>query len=205
MRKLTTAELVATKPSPEEFERWPRFPVSVLCDNIRSLDNVGIIFRISDAARIAKLYLCGITGYPPLPEGDTRLPYVSERAGRVIAKTAIETTKYVPWQHREEAGDVLREQKTLGSQIVVLEQTATSVDYTVAQYQFPLCLVLGHEREGVADDVLALADLVIQIPMHGMGNSLNVATAYGIVVYELLRRCVHPLNEKAREEARSRT
>lgn len=97
MEKLTTAELVARKPSLEEFARWPRYPIYVVCDNIRSLMNVGLIFRLCDAARIEKLYLCGITGYPPVPR-DTRPPWVSERAGRVIAKTAIHTVQYVPWE-----------------------------------------------------------------------------------------------------------
>lgn len=189
MEKLTTAELVAQKPSPEQFARLPRHPIVVVCDNIRSLMNVGLIFRLCDAALVQRLYLCGITGYPPLP-GDTRPPWVSERAGRVIAKTAIHTVDYVPWEYRPDATQLIRELKAGGTQIVVLEQTRQSVDYTCARYRFPLCLVLGHERQGVEDEVLDLADTVVEIPMYGMGNSLNVAMAFGICVYELIRCCL---------------
>ncbi len=189
MEKLTTAELVARKPSPEEFARLPRHPIFVVCDNIRSLMNVGLIFRLSDAALVRKLYLCGITGYPPVP-GDTRPSWIAERAGRVIAKTAIHTVQYVPWEYRPDTVQVIRELKSSGTQIVVLEQTRRSVDYTCAQYRFPLCLVLGHERQGVDDEVLSLADVVVEIPMYGMGNSLNVAMAFGICVYEMIRCCL---------------
>lgn len=189
MRKLTTAELVAQKPSPEEFSRWPRFPVYVVCDDIRSLMNVGLIFRLGDAARIQRLYLCGITGYPPMPN-DPRPPWVAERAGRVIAKTAIQTVQYVPWEYRESAAEVVRELKSQGVQIVVIEQTTQSIEYTRARYRFPVCLVLGHEREGVEESILDLADIVAEIPMYGMGNSLNVAMAFGICVYELIRCCL---------------
>src|SRR5579883_770234 len=102
MDRLTTAELVARKPSPEEFARLPRHPIYVVCDNVRSLMNVGLIFRLCDAALVERLYLCGLTGYPPLPD-DPRPPWISERAGRVIAKTAIHTVQYVPREYRPEA------------------------------------------------------------------------------------------------------
>jgi len=202
MRKLTTAELVAAKPPLAVFRASPRFPIHVVCDNIRSLDNVGLIFRLSDAARIAKLYLCGITGYPPLPHDDPRPPHVAERAGRVIAKTAIHTVQHVPWDYREHAAEVARELKAQGTQIVALEQTGAGLEYTLAPYRFPLCLVLGHEREGIADATLALADLVVEIPMYGMGNSLNVAMAYGIAVYELLHCCLRPQQGNRKEASR---
>jgi tRNA G18 (ribose-2'-O)-methylase SpoU len=188
-QKLTTAELVARKPSPEEFAQWRRHPIHVVCDNIRSLMNVGLIFRLCDAALVERLYLCGITGYPPLPN-DPRPPWVAERAERVIAKTAIRTVEYVPWEYRPSAAEVVRELKARGVQIVTLEQTYQSLDYTRAPYRFPLCLILGHEREGVEDEVLDLADFAVEIPMYGMGNSLNVAMAFGICVYEMIRCCL---------------
>lgn len=188
MRKLTTAELVAAKPSPEEFWRLPRCPIYVLCDNVRSLENVGLIFRVCDAVRVARLYLCGITGYPPMPEGDPRPPWVSERAGRIIAKTAIQTVPWVPWEYRPSAEAVVAELRAAGVQIVSLEQTDQSLEYTCAPYRFPMCIVLGHEREGVQQEVLDLSDLVVQVPMYGMGNSLNVATALAVLAYEVVRQ-----------------
>ena len=188
MRKLTTSELVARKPSLEEFQMVSRNPIYVVCDNVRSLQNVGLIFRLCDAARIERLYLCGITGYPPVPN-DTRPPWVAERAGRVIAKTAIHTVQYVPWEYHPDAAEVVGKLKQSGAQIVALEQTNRSIDYTCAHYRFPLCLVLGHEREGVASSILDLTDLTVEIPVYGLGNSLNVAMAFGICVYEMLRCC----------------
>ena len=196
MERLTTAELVAQKPAPDQFARRPRHPIYVVCDNIRSLINVGLIFRLCDAALVERLYLCGITGYPPLPN-DPRPPWVAERAGRVIAKTAIHTVQYVPWEYRPDAVEVIRELKNRGAQIVALEQTRRSVSYVRARYRFPVCLVLGHEREGVDRDVLEFADVAVDIPMYGMGNSLNVAMAFGICVYEMIRCC---LSESNREE-----
>ena len=193
MEKLTTAEMVAQKPSPEEFARRPRHPIYVVCDNIRSLMNVGLIFRLGDAALVERLYLCGITGYPPV-QNDSRPPWVSERAGRVIAKTAIHTVQYVPWEYRPDAIELVRELKDKGAQIVVLEQTTQSVNYVRAHYRFPLCLVLGHERAGVESQLLDLADVAVEIPMYGMGNSLNVAMAFGICVYEMIRCCVAETN-----------
>lgn len=192
MRKLTTAELVARKPAPEEFRKLPRHPIYVVCDNVRSLENVGLIFRLCDATLVQKLFLCGITGYPRVPEGDTRRPQVIERAERAINKTAIQTVQWVPWEYRESAVEVVRELREQGVQIVALEQTDVSLDYLEAPYHFPLCIILGHEREGVEDAVLAMVDFAVQIPMYGMGNSLNVAMAFGIAAYELLHCCLRP-------------
>jgi 23S rRNA (guanosine2251-2'-O)-methyltransferase len=178
---------VHQKPTPEEFARLPRQPIHVVCDDVRSLLNVGLIFRVCDAVRVERLYLCGITGYPPSPD-DVRPPWVSDRAGRVIAKTAIHTVQFVPWVHRPDAGEVVRELKGQGAQVVAIEQTTGSVEYSSATYLFPICLVVGHERKGVGDPILDLTDLVVEIPMHGMGNSLNVALTLGVCAYEVLRQ-----------------
>jgi tRNA G18 (ribose-2'-O)-methylase SpoU len=164
-----------------------RHPIYVVCDDVRSLLNVGAIFRIADAARIERLYLCGITGFPPV-ENDPRPPWVAERAGRVIAKTALQTVSAIPWEHQPSAAAVVESLKQQGVQVVALERTRRSVPYTRIDYRFPVGLVLGHERGGVASPVLDLADAVAEIPMWGEGESLNVATAFGICVYEILRR-----------------
>ncbi len=164
-----------------------RFPIHVVCDNVRSLQNVGAIFRVGDAARVERLYLCGITGYPPVAE-DPRPSWVAERAGRLIAKTALGAMDQIPWEYRASAREPVGELKARGVQIVALERTERSVDYVAARYQAPLCVILGHERTGIADPLLDLADLIVEIPMHGRGASLNVATAFGIWVYEVLRR-----------------
>ncbi len=162
-----------------------RHPIYVVCDDVRSLANVGAIFRLCDAAVVQRLYLCGITGYPIGP-GETRPPWVAERANRFIAKTAIHSVQDVPWEHRGDAATTARALKDQGAQIVVLEQTPASVPYTSAPYQFPVAIVVGHERQGVSDPILPLADFAVEIPMHGQGKSLNVAVALGIVLYELI-------------------
>lgn len=193
MRKLTTAELVEGKPTAEEFRTWPRHPISVMADNVRSLANVGLLFRLCDAVRVERLYLTGFTGYPSLGSTDPRPPSVIERAQRGIEKTAIWTVQHVPWSYCPDPRQVAGELRERGVQLVALEQTTHSTPYTEAEYRFPLCLLLGHERAGLEHQLLDLADLAVEIPMHGMGNSLNVAAAFGIVAYELLHSHLPPL------------
>src|SRR5207302_8082119 len=106
---LTTAELVARKPGPDTFSTLPRSPVSVILDDVRSLANVGLIFRICDALRIERLYLFGITGHPTDTTGrDTRPRHVQDRAEREINKTAVMAIPYVPWEYQSSATEVVR-------------------------------------------------------------------------------------------------
>lgn len=182
MRKRTTEELVAEKPSLEAFAALPKFPVTIVVDGIRSLDNVGLLFRLSDAFRVQKLILCGITGYPAGSSAEDRPAHIIERHDRRIKKTAIQTIPFVDWEYRADVLGAVREQKDRGNMIVVLEQTDESQPYADVSYRFPLTLVVGHERTGVSDDVLALADAVVEIPMHGIGNSHNVAIATTITL-----------------------
>jgi tRNA G18 (ribose-2'-O)-methylase SpoU len=160
----------------------------VVLDNVRSLMNVGLVFRLCDAVRAERLYLTGFTGYPPLERDDPRPPHIVEHALKQIGRTAIWTVDYQPWEYREDARGVIRELRQKGVQIAALEQTTKSIPYTHAEFRPPVCLVLGHERAGVESALLDLADLVVEVPMHGMGNSLNVAMTFGIVGYEIVRR-----------------
>lgn len=188
---LSTAELVARKPSSEEFQRLSRHPVSVLLEDVRSLANVGLVFRLCDALRVDRLYLCGITGHPPAPDPmrDPRLPAVQARALREITKTAVMAVPFVPWEYHPDAGTLVETLKREGRQIVAVEQAHGSVSYTAeGNYRPPLCLVLGHERAGVTPPLLEAADLCVEIPVYGMANSLNVAMALGIVGFEILRQ-----------------
>jgi tRNA G18 (ribose-2'-O)-methylase SpoU len=191
MRKRTTEELVAAKPSPEAFAKRPKTPITIVVDGIRSLDNVGLLFRLSDGFRIQKLILCGITGYPVGVPNDDRPAHIIERHDRRIKKTAIQTIPFVEWEYRPDVIDVVTERKNAGDQVIVMEQTDASKPYTDVEYRFPLTLVVGHERTGVSDTVLSLADQIIEIPMHGMGNSHNVAIATTILLAHL-----HPLSIK---------
>jgi len=187
----TTAELVAGKPDPEAFSRLPRAPISVVLDDVRSLANVGLVFRLCDAVRAERLYLCGISGHPPYPspEADPRLRHVQDRALRQITKTAVMAIPFVPWEHHPSALAVVHRLRATGYQIVGVEQAHGSVRYTTAGiYRPPLCLVLGHERAGLAPTTLAEVDLRVEVPVYGIANSLNVAMALALVAYEVHRQ-----------------
>src|SRR5437868_13462986 len=111
---LSTSDLVARKPDPAAFGRLPRSPISVVLEDVRSLSNVGLIFRICDALRVERLYLCGITGHPPDPvaKRDVRARHVQDRALREITKTAVMAVPFVPWEYQASALDVVRQLRT---------------------------------------------------------------------------------------------
>ena len=184
--KKTTAELV------KEGElrvggNEARTRISVMTDNVRSLDNVGMIFRLCELAKAEHLYLGGYTGYPRI-ENDDRPEIVIERHTRRIEKTGVYAVDLQPWSYVSDPVPRTRELKTAGYQIAALEQTDQSGSYHQVDYEMPMLLIVGHEREGIRQELLELADLIIEIPILGQGNSHNVATATGIVLYEILRQ-----------------
>ncbi len=164
MRKLTHAELLRRQREKDAA----RLPFVLVLNNIRSLYNVGSIFRTADGAGVEKIWLCGITGIPP---------------DNQISKTALGAEKSVPWEYRETAAAVIRELKQSGYQIVLLEQTEQSVDCHTFIPRSPVCLVAGNEISGVSDELVGLSDAAIEIEMEGLKNSLNVAVAVGIAAY----------------------
>ncbi|MDX2063862.1 MAG: RNA methyltransferase [Bacteroidia bacterium] len=175
MRKLTLDEL--GRMSVDAFRAAEKLPLVVVLDNVRSLMNVGSVFRTADAFLVGRLYLCGLTGTPP---------------HREIEKTALGSTHSVAWAHHASTLALVQDLKTEGYHIVALEQTAGSVP--LAQYSPPMggpvALVLGNEISGVDGGVLAEAHAAVEIPQYGTKHSLNVAVAAGIGIYhvaELLR------------------
>jgi tRNA G18 (ribose-2'-O)-methylase SpoU len=174
MKKIAYLDLINTSPSLDEIKHRTRRPIKVLLDNVRSLYNVGSIFRTSDAAGVEKIFLCGITGRPPRAE---------------IHKAALGAEHSVPWEYYENQVKIIKKLKTTGHRIVILEHTDQPLLYHKVRYEFPLCLVVGHEVSGVSDEVVALADMAIEIPMFGVKRSLNVAVAYGIAIYEIVKQC----------------
>lgn len=174
MKKIAYLDLNNASPSTDTIKQQPRRPIRVLLDNVRSLYNVGSIFRTSDAAGIEKIYLCGITGRPPRAE---------------IHKAALGAEQSVPWEYFENPVEIIHQLKDEGQRIIILEHTDQPQLYHQVNYKFPLCLVVGHEITGVSDEVVALADMAIEIPMFGIKQSLNVAVAYGIAVYEIIGHC----------------
>ena len=148
-------------------------PVFVILDNIRSLWNVGAIFRTSDGAGVERIFLCGITAIPPRAE---------------ISKTALGAENYVKWEYYSStvyAIETLRK-RIPSIKIVALEQTNSSKCYYKYNFSFPLALVIGHEGLGVSPEVLDIVDDYIEIPMLGFKESLNVAISYGIAIYQVL-------------------
>lgn len=155
------------------YERIGQLPVAIVLDNVRSLYNVGAFFRTGDAAAIEKLYLCGITGRPPK---------------HAITKTALGAEDTVAWEHSWDAPDVVRRMREAGYETAAIETSVHAVDLFDWKPRFPVCVVFGHEVDGIRPEVAGLCDTHIRIPMLGRKHSLNVATAGGVVIYELLRK-----------------
>lgn len=187
-KKKSTEDLVGERPAPEEMAKLSRTPINIVLDNIRSLDNVGMIFRLCELARVKHLYLAGYTGYPELPD-DKRPQAIIDRHNNRIAKTAVYALPYQPWSYIEDPVPLVRQLKEQGNQVIALEQTDTSTPYNKlpeSSYKLPITLILGHERLGVRDELIDIADTLIEIPILGIGNSHNVATSCGIILYHLL-------------------
>jgi len=155
------------------YERIKTLPVTVLLDSVRSLYNVGAFFRTADAAGIESLQLCGITGKPPL---------------RAISKTALGAEHRVSWRHSWAPESVVSKLRGRGYEIAAIETSLHSIDLFDWKPQFPVCMIFGHEVDGIAPELLAACDTHVRIPMLGSKHSLNVATAGGVVLYELLRK-----------------
>jgi len=150
-----------------------RLPVAVLLDNIRSMYNVGAFFRAADGVNLEKLWLCGITAHPPK---------------KAITKTALGAEETVAWEHDWDAIKVAKKLRQQRFELAAIETTGQSVDLYDWQPKFPVCVAFGNEVEGLQPELLRLADAHVRIPMLGQKESLNVATAAGIVFYELHRK-----------------
>lgn len=170
MRKLTHKEIIH-----RQQERQPpsRLPFCVVLNNIRSLYNVGSIFRTCDGIGVEKIWICGITGHPPHNQ---------------ISKTALGAEDTVPWEYSPDIYQVIRQLKMQGYQIVLLEQTDESISYHQFVPKPPVCLVVGNEIDGVSGKLAEMSDIAVEIGMDGLKNSLNVAVALGIVGYHIRHR-----------------
>lgn len=148
-------------------------PVAVLLENVRSMYNVGAFFRTADGAAVEKLYLCGITGTPPK---------------HAISKTALGADETVAWEHSWKPMEVVAMLRDRGYEMAAIETSVHAVDLFDWTPRFPVCLVFGHEVEGVSPELSAACDTHVRLPMLGTKHSLNVATAGGVAIYELLRK-----------------
>jgi tRNA G18 (ribose-2'-O)-methylase SpoU len=173
MRKLKITEL--DRLTPEEYRVSRKRPLVIVLDHVRSLNNVGSIFRTADAFRLEAVYLCGITATPPHPE---------------IRKTALGAEDSVEWYYFADTRDALRRLKDDGYVICALEQAEGSIpldDFTLGNDK-KYALIFGHEVKGVHQDIVDLSDCCIEIPQFGTKHSLNVAVAAGIVIWEFARK-----------------
>lgn len=155
------------------YEEIDRLPVTIMLDNVRSMYNVGSFFRTADAAAAEKLLLTGITACPP-------------QSG--IRKTALGAEENVRWEHSRDPMPLLDQLSERNYQIAAIETTPHAVDLFEWQPAFPVCIVFGHEVDGIRPELAARCDVHIRIPMLGSKHSLNVATAGGVVLFELLRK-----------------
>ncbi|MGV8058956.1 MAG: RNA methyltransferase [Smithellaceae bacterium] len=169
-RQLTKNEIRSGKVCRKEFHKLKRNPIYLVLDGLKCAHNVGTILRLSDALLVEKVFICGDAALPP---------------SKKVRKGSLGAEKWIDWEHREDACDTVLQLKGKGVFIVTAEIATTSIDYRYADYQFPVCLVLGREDRGVSQEIIALSDAVVHLPMYGMVNSLNVSTVAAVLMYDL--------------------
>lgn len=159
----------------EEFKSLDKIPLVVVLDNIRSLNNIGSIFRTSDAFKVAGVYLCGITATPPHKE---------------IHKTALGATESVDWYYKEDAVECVKELKEGGYKILALEQAEnkTWLQEMELESDSKYAIVLGNEVFGVDQNIIDISDAVIEIPQEGTKHSLNVSVSAGMIIWESFKQ-----------------
>jgi 23S rRNA (guanosine2251-2'-O)-methyltransferase len=173
MRKLANEEL--NRISVDDYKKTAKTPVVVVLDNVRSLNNIGSVFRTADAFLIEKIYLCGITATPP---------------HREIHKTALGATESVDWEYAAETVDCIKQLKEKGFTIISIEQADKSIslnDFTIDFTKNKYALIFGNEVEGVSEEAVADSDSCIEIPQFGTKHSLNIAVSVGMVIWEFCR------------------
>jgi tRNA G18 (ribose-2'-O)-methylase SpoU len=173
MRKLENSEL--ERKSVADFKTSAKTPLIIVMDDIRSLHNIGSVFRTADAFLVEKIYLCGITATPPHKE---------------IQKTALGATDTVAWEHQKSVTEVIQKLRSENVTVLAVEQVekAFLLDEFIADTTKKYALVFGNEVYGVAQEAIALCDGCIEIPQLGTKHSLNIAVSAGIVIWDLFKQ-----------------
>ena len=173
MRKLKNSEL--NRISVADFKDAMKMPVTIILDNIRSLVNVGSVFRTSDAFLIKEVILCGITATPP---------------HREIQKTALGATESVDWRYAESTANIVKELQTQNVKVYAVEQADDSKMLDVIDFSFnqEIAIVMGNEVKGVSDEVMEIVDDCIELPQFGTKHSLNISVTTGIMIWELFQQ-----------------
>lgn len=172
MRKLLNEEL--NRLEIEEFKVAKKIPVIVVLDNVRSMNNIGSVFRTSDAFLIEKIYLCGITAKPPHKD---------------IHKTALGATESVEWEYYKETNQALDEIKRRGYKLMAIEQAegSSKLGERIFEKNEKLAVIFGHEVRGVQQSVVDHCDEVLEIPQFGTKHSLNISVCAGVVLWEIAK------------------
>lgn len=172
-RKLKNSEL--TRKNQTEFKASEKTPIIIILDNIRSLNNIGSVFRTADAFLIEKIYLCGITATPPHKD---------------IQKTALGATDSVAWEHSKSTLELIQGLKKEGVSILSIEQAenATELQNVVLKKGEKYAVVFGNEVKGVSQEVVSESDMVIEIPQYGTKHSLNISVSAGVVIWDLFSK-----------------
>jgi len=173
MRKIANSEL--NRKNTEEFKEAAKTPIIIILDDVRSLHNIGSVFRTADAFLVEKIYLCGITATPPNKE---------------IHKTALGATETVDWEHQKEVVDVIKSLQNQDVEVLAIEQVENSVflqDFEPINGK-KYALVFGNEVKGVAQEAIDLCSGTIEIPQLGTKHSLNISVSAGIVVWDLFKK-----------------
>ena len=170
--KRNNDELKADRPTINEVKFIPRLPISILVENIRSVHNVGSIFRSADGFGAEKIYLSGYTAHPPRED---------------LHKTALGAEDAVPWEYFENPLDAAAVIKKKGIPLILIEQTKQSKSMYEIEWEFPVCFIVGNEVSGVSEELSSMADIHVELPMRGVKQSLNVSVAVGVVGYEFSR------------------
>lgn len=170
MRKLKNAEL--DRLDIDGFKKAEKTPLILVLDNVRSLHNIGSVFRTADAFLVDEIVLCGITATPP---------------NKDIRKTALGASESVKWRYHKHTLETIQELKNKGVVVIAIEQAegATSLDAFQPEPNTTYALVFGHEVKGVSQEVVTASDVVLEIPQHGTKHSLNVSVSVGLVVWQL--------------------
>lgn len=173
MRKLKNSEL--GRLNVEEFKKAVKIPLIVILDNIRSLNNIGSVFRTSDAFMIEKIYLCGITAKPPHKE---------------IHKTALGATESVDWEYTEDTLELVKELQNNNVKVVSIEQAENSImlqDFVIKKGN-KYAVIFGNEVKGVQQEVVTISDHCIEIPQFGTKHSLNISVSCGVVLWDIFKK-----------------
>ena len=176
MQKIKNSDL--NRLSLDSFKAAEKSPLIIILDNVRSLNNVGSVFRTADAFRVKHIYLCGITANPPHKD---------------IQKTALGSTDSVDWSYAKNTQSIVKKLQAEKVKVIAIEQAenSTKLQSFVPQKKTTYALVFGHEVKGVSQDVVSDCDGVIEIPQYGTKHSLNVAVSSGVVLWDLFSKINH--------------